>query len=173
MWGEYAQGAVTVCCLISALSIECMYLTHDLQITLPELEQFPVFAPVHIVINVVTMSEPVCREDTPKNGPIFPAPPLGPSAIDLKFMREVVVAAEPWTVDGVETVGILGGFGSLGSELRAITDVKEIAWIAEAGIYEESDEKKQKGRYKQEVTFTSTFEMTCPPTLESLLSQIT
>lgn len=49
---------------------------NTVQLILPTLDEFPIFTPIPVSINIETTSKTMRREDTPENEPIFPAPPL-------------------------------------------------------------------------------------------------
>ena len=108
------------------------------------------------------------RDETPVNEAVFPAPPNNPSTVEFELLRQVMVRTNQWTASGSETVLDLGGFGRsgplAGGGIGPRVDVMDKVWIPEGGADGKTDEKKQKGRWKQEVTFTSTFVITCSPT---------
>lgn len=120
--------------------------------------------PIPFILHVVTVSKPMKREDTPAHGSIFPTPPHSPQAgVEIRLMRNVLIKARIQDGGSYGTlVAHLGGFGHESGQARVDTDLKGPVWIPGHG-----NEKKQLGSWKQEVTFQSTFELTCPPTFSS------
>ena len=143
------------------------------QVTLPNVPELPIFTPIPITLHIATTSRPMRREDSQKNELIFPSPPLSIANIELNLVLSVFLKAGNWIEYGTEEIASLGGFGTSAnaSESRGITipriHVTEQSWIPELGLSGKSDEKKQKGVWKQEASYTSTFQITCPPTFDS------
>ena len=104
------------------------------------------------------------REDTSKDEAIFPAPPLTPQGIEFRLVRNVVVRASTWKDGGNDKLQYLGGLGptSTPAESQALQVVPaEKTWISD------SKDEKQKGQWKQEVEFSSTFTLSCSPTFST------
>lgn len=130
---------------------------------MPDVKAYPIFAPIPFTLRIDTITKPMQRQDTPEQGPMFPAPPTDPRDIDFKLTARITVRAgmreERWR----EEVGMLGGLGR--PDAPAVLDetphveVHDKVWIPADG----SDEKSQKGAWKQQVTFTSSFTLRCPP----------
>ena len=131
----------------------------------------PIFVAIPFTINIVTMSKLMKREDTQENEPIFPPPPRSLQGVEFKLVRQVSMVAGGWHETGTAKLADLGGFGPAAPESsQAVIEVPHIqladpVWIPERDS--KSDEKKQKGTWKQEVGFTSSFKLTCPPSFVS------
>lgn len=127
---------------------------------MPDIRLVPIFTPIPFKCNIVTMSKPMQRGDgTAEVETIFPAPPSKPQDIDFRLVRHVFLRANTWTENGNGKLASLGGLGSGGvpSEHLAVQLLDKV-WVPESG-----DEKKQKGRWKQEVEIQSVFTLTCAP----------
>ncbi|PSR74839.1 hypothetical protein PHLCEN_2v9553 [Hermanssonia centrifuga] len=136
-------------------------------LVIPSLDVLPIFTPIPFTLNVVTVSKPMKREETPEGESVFPAPPLTPKGAEFRLERNVYVRTHNWatTSDG-NPVAVLGGLAPTAPNPKFYDHVQvegmEKVWLPALG-----DEKKQKGSWKQEVTFRSTFMLTCPPSFES------
>ena len=103
------------------------------------------------------------RDDVKETDSIFPAPPIVPQSVELRLVRRVFIHAQSWRESGTDRMVYLGGLGpdSKPAEYAAlglVVQPMEKTWIPDGG-----DEKKQKGSWKQEVNYQSTFTLTCPP----------
>ena len=96
------------------------------------------------------------RGDKSSEGPIFPNPPQRPEEINFRLESDVWLRAQSWdtTRQGI-FITRLGGLGS-GEKSTAFelihVDVLEKIWIPEG-------EKTENGKWKQEVTFKSSFQL--------------
>ena len=142
-------------------------MTQTLQVSLPDLDAVPIFAPIPILIHIVTTSKPLGRDDMRQIDNIFPEPPSTPRGVELRLMRRVGVCANGPKEWGTEKMSYLGGMGPKSNIAEhtlhgLVVRPKSKAWIPEGG-----DKKKQKGKWKQEVSFQSTFTLTCPPSFDT------
>ena len=112
------------------------------------------------------------RQDAPEQGPIFPVPPVDPRNIELALTTTIYARAghreERWR----EPAGLLAGFGkTTGKDAESTVPSVEVldkVWIPAEG----SNEKSQKGSWKQQVVFTSTFTLKCPPSFTSKIMDL-
>ena len=120
------------------------------------------------MINVTTITKPMKQEDTPTDQPIFPAPPNHPRNVEFNLSRQVMIRTHSWTEYGNNTVAVLGGFSPSAPANQpnwydqVQVETTENVWLPDLG-----DEKKNRGSWKQQITFRSNFTLTCPPTFSS------
>ncbi|KAL6306459.1 hypothetical protein BKA93DRAFT_729648 [Sparassis latifolia] len=124
---------------------------------LPDLIQFPLFTPIPFSIRIVSISKPMKRENTPEDKPIFPTPPQYPEEIQFELRRSVYVRAHAFDSRLGERAPFASGLTVDSSSLESTR--LENVWIP-------SDDK-EKGTWKQEVTFSSKFVLRCPPTFQT------
>ncbi|PSR70565.1 hypothetical protein PHLCEN_2v13604 [Hermanssonia centrifuga] len=147
IWGEYSNVKWTI--------------------TVPNIDVFPILTPIPFTITVVTMTRPMKRsEDTvQKDEPIFPAPPRTVQGIEFKLQRNIHIKA---MLDEIGSKGVfvahLGGFDVKARSSDTPTtpvevEVMDNVWIPAAL----GNEKDQRGSWKQEVNFRSSFTLKCPP----------
>ena len=103
------------------------------------------------------------RDDVKQVDDIFPAPPSTPRGVELRLTRRVQISAGGPHESAIEKMTYLGGLGPKSNpaeqaSLGLVVQPMEKTWIPDGG-----DEKKQKGSWKQEVNYQSTFTLTCPP----------
>ncbi|KAJ3557999.1 hypothetical protein NM688_g1171 [Phlebia brevispora] len=141
MWGEYSNA--------------------KWMLKLPAVDVYPIFTPIPFILEIVTLSKPMKREDV-FQGAVFPAPPHSPrTGVELKLVRDVSIKAQHQ--DGTSfgsLVAYLGGFAhdeSAGAEVQ--TEIPESIWIPD-----QAAQKKHLGTFKQAVTFKSSFTFHCAPT---------
>lgn len=139
-----------------------------MQLTLPALDCIPIFTAIPFTLDIVTISKPMKHGDTPTDEPIFPAPPLNPETIELHLVRYVKLRARSWTEDGHDQIASLGGLGDDAHIARhaVLVDDREKVWAPLPG-QDTVEEKKQKGSWKQQVTFRSSLSLACPPSFQS------
>ena len=166
IWGDYSDVTMTVSPFIFLFVVYCAYESSP-QLSLPEVDAFPVFAPIPFTVTLTTHSKLSKRDDKSSEDAIFPTPPVDPHAVDFRLMRDVWLKAQSmdFTCTG-KTVEHLGGLGAQKSpsEPNASVTVAPLTkvWIPEAG-----EKGGEKGRWKQEVTFKSTMQFSCTPTFTS------
>lgn len=124
-------------------------------------------AHIPVIVNVVTTTKPMKMDERPSDGVLFPPLPLKPADIDFYLSRDVFIRATNWSAASIDT--FLCDVAGFGKSPRHGVDVQRVekVWIPFFG-----DEKKQKGSWKQEVTFKSILFLTCPPTFSSPLIRV-
>ncbi len=138
------------------------------QLTLPDLQEFPIFTPIPFALEIVTVTKPMAQEDTPLEQPIFPAPPTSPRDLELNLVRHVTLRENSWTSYDDDPVNGIGGFSPAPPDDQTLwyeqvqVDAPEKVWLPDLG-----DEKENRGSWKQQVNFKSSFTLTCPPTFSS------
>ena len=125
------------------------------------------FVPIPFSVNITTTSKTM-RSGEPPDEVIFPAPPHTSRGIEVKLVRIVDIHARAFQVTGNDKLGILGGLGDAPEHTIEAPqmDVLDRVWIPvpeDGGV----DEKNRKGSWKQEVTFRSTFSLSCSPSFTS------
>ena len=132
---------------------------------MPDISIIPIFTPIPIAIEIITISKPMQREEGSKAKTIFPAPPMSPTGVELKLMREVWITIKSWQEKGVDAVSMLGGFGHPRRQETTPTSpqvkIMDKVWVPE--ISSTTTDQKRKGTWRQGVTFRSTFALTCSP----------
>lgn len=103
------------------------------------------------------------RDEKTEDEVIFPAPPLTPQEVDFRLESDVWIKARSWhTTRHDNWVTQLGGLNSGDPSAVALVsvDAPKKVWIPDG-------EKSEKGRWKQEVVFRSSFQLSCAPTFSS------
>ena len=136
--------------------------------TLPAiLTAIPVFVSVPFSLTVVTTSKAMHREDARKGGPIFPVPPHDPKAVTIRLARTMYLkigSEKNYFFPYAEPLGGFGGQRIPGFEPQV--ELADVVWIPVEGRSKTGSEK-QKGQWKQEVTFRSAFTLRCPPSFDT------
>ena len=135
---------------------------------MPDIEALPILTPIPITLNITTLSKPSKQDDWPADKPIFPSPPLTPDLVDFRLQRRVHISTYQLAATSADHfVSYIGGLGTGLSEVvynNVQVDVVDNVWIPSVG----GDEKtQQKGQWKQEVTFRSSFVLNCPPSFST------
>ncbi|KAI0087523.1 hypothetical protein BDY19DRAFT_954117 [Irpex rosettiformis] len=135
----------------------------QMMLTLPEVETLPVFVPIPFTLTVITHSKSMKRDEKSSNEPIFPAPPLGPQEVDFFLESDVWIKAKSW--DATRRGDFTAQLGGLGPQKLSPTDPVHIE--APEKVWIPADEKSEKGRWIQEVTFKSSIRLSCAPSFSS------
>ncbi|KAH9950292.1 hypothetical protein B0H21DRAFT_566041 [Amylocystis lapponica] len=135
LWGEYAKAEV--------------------ELTLPTIDQFPLFTPIPYSMKVITFSKTMRRTDACRDKAIFPAPPLHPREIEFFLRRSTNICAQAWEVSSGERVHCLGSMCDRNSAVH-VSNAEKV-WIA-------LSDDPEKGMWKQEATFSHAIELKCSPT---------
>ena len=108
------------------------------------------------------------RSSEKGSGSVFPSLPR-PEQVDFWVENDASFRADAWAaaING-NAVAHLGGLGSSGTT-NQVTNVDPVnVQTADAvWIPAEEDKKDDRGRWKQEVVFRSTFFLNCAPSFES------
>jgi hypothetical protein len=137
---------------------------------LPTLQSYPICTPIPFRLRVTTRTKPVERSDAPveKGKPLFPAPPRDAAGVELRLDSVAYVEARR-RGSSIETT-VLAALGGLGSaapraarEAVSVT-VDEPVWIPVEGA---SGKSSGKGTWNRNVTFSSSFVLACPPTVQT------
>ncbi|KAI0688328.1 hypothetical protein BC835DRAFT_1373087 [Cytidiella melzeri] len=145
IWGDYAHVKMTL--------------------VMPDIPILPVLTNIPFTLNIVTLSKPDHKDDSPSDKPIFPAPPLTPDALEFCLEQRVYICANGHeSTSSDHLVCYVGGMGpSLPATVYKAVEVEVMdkEWLPSV-----SDQKKThcKGQWKQEVIFKSSMQYTCPPT---------
>jgi hypothetical protein len=138
------------------------------QLVLPELASWPVFAAIPFTLTITTHSKIMKFSDKSSDEQIFPAPPEKPDQIDFRIERDVFVRAKDWKSNRKNNrVSYLGGLGPDGSAPEVDQEPVQVDGNNKVWIPNEGGEKEAKGHWKQEVVFKSSFKLRCPPSFDS------
>ena len=137
-----------------------------IQLTLPKLVYFPIFAIIPFSIKITTTTKVMKHTDASPDNELFPAPPATPSAFRFILTRNaVMLGTDGYRGGDSEDAGALGDIGPQASSedsCRVRSQVVPAVWTPLS-----DDEKlpagKQRGTWKQESVFTSEFVLKCPP----------
>ena len=152
------------------MSYRFAYLCADyfIQVHLPDLDAYPTFVPIPFTVTVETMSKTMHRGDVPDGEGVFPTPPRDVRGVEAALMRKITLNANGWTEGGLDRVAYLGGLGSHikpGTADTPTIKVWDNVWLSNGEL--EKGGEKQKGRWKQEVNFQSSFTLNCSPSFTS------
>ena len=126
------------------------------------MKALPVFAPIPFTLTVITHSKSMKRDEKSPDEPIFPVPPQLPQDVDFRLESDVWLKAKSWdTMRHGEFIAQLGGLGSQGPSSGLVqVNAADKVWIPDS-------EKTEDGKWKQEVTFKSSFQLNCAPSFNS------
>ncbi|KAI0087761.1 hypothetical protein BDY19DRAFT_953056 [Irpex rosettiformis] len=136
-------------------------------LVLPQLDIFPVFTSIPYTLTIMTLSKLVKHEDKPTDETPFPLPPRNPHEVSFWLESDVFMKTKSWTAYRNDNfIAHLGGLGprkglSKTKDSTVDVELQEKVWIPEG------EEKDERGRWKQEVTFRSTLRFDCTPSFES------
>lgn len=146
IWGDYSQ-------------VEAILM-------FPDVEAYPVLTPIPFTLSVVTMTKTMKFDDHKEEETIFPEPSHDPKKYELKLEAKVWTKAKSQTNNGTSNTGVFGGLGDCNYprfyENIQVEPVQKV-WIPSP----EHGEKAQKGRWKQEVLFRSSFLLRCAPSFSA------
>ncbi|KAI0802071.1 hypothetical protein BC629DRAFT_1284933 [Irpex lacteus] len=140
----------------------------EMTLVIPDIAALPLFSPIPFTLTFVTHSKEMKGGSKSAEEAVFPEPPLGPQAVDFTLTRNVWIKTTVYDHtrknDFVAQLGGLGsrksGSGTGGSADVVVTPLKK-EWTPSDG------EKGEKGRWRQESTFKSTFQLSCAPTFST------
>ena len=105
----------------------------------------PLSAAIPFALSVVTVSKPLPRTYDKR---VWPTPPLRPREVKLLLKQSIRVRSR--TFERTHTLPLSSLWGSV--DIERLPD----EWLP-------YNDKKQRGRWKQETVFTSVFRLRCPP----------
>ncbi|KZT07059.1 uncharacterized protein LAESUDRAFT_758872 [Laetiporus sulphureus 93-53] len=129
----------------------------QLELKRPSAIIYPVLSDILFVITIATIGKPIKLKDNKKP---WPSPPLEPSAVHFELKRIFRVQVKEWSDTSTGILTSLGGMG--GSYASVSIETKEDQWLPD-------DEDKNKGRWRKEVSFSSSFRLKHTPTFSSPL----
>ncbi|KZS88967.1 hypothetical protein SISNIDRAFT_489624 [Sistotremastrum niveocremeum HHB9708] len=141
------------------------------EVSLPDLPSLPRFTPIPISIHITAFSKPLPHSSSSDPSSFtFPLPPTSPSDIEFILLQKTFVNAKGNTEKRTTEFSGVGGFGKAGKALESVVrvdrgerpDVRvgEVVWIDEGGG------GGKEGRWSQDVTFSSTFELCGSPSFD-------
>ncbi|TFY58227.1 hypothetical protein EVJ58_g6552, partial [Rhodofomes roseus] len=136
-WGEHAD-----------VSVEFKY---------PALPTIPLFASVPFELIIVTTSKSSKRTPGSESKPIWPAPPTRPEGVRLELRRTAYVQTSHLTWKQHDSLSLLGDLGEPGKGLNVQVRPAAKEWLSINGT---------KGRWRQQTTFSSSFNLACPPSFK-------
>ncbi|KZT38039.1 hypothetical protein SISSUDRAFT_1062329 [Sistotremastrum suecicum HHB10207 ss-3] len=141
-------------------------------IQLPNAPSFTPFQDIPVLIQIHCYSKPLpssCSSDPSTFN--FPLPPTSPDALNLTLQCRVTLTAKGKTRNHLNDINPVGGFGdSVWNAGVALPRVERVIgqprWTTDSP---DDDKKKAKeGRWFQEVTFKSSFNLNkCPPSIDA------
>ncbi|PCH35020.1 hypothetical protein WOLCODRAFT_165964 [Wolfiporia cocos MD-104 SS10] len=131
------------------------YADVKMEVVYPMIPIYPLFTNIPFSISIFTTSKSMKRTDSKH----WPRPPRAAKEIDFELRRKVYVRAGRWDQYSSERVGSLGGMGDCLEHTDLHIEAPERQWSPAA-------DDKSMGRWKQDATFTSSFQLKCPPTFK-------
>jgi hypothetical protein len=134
---------------------------------LPTLQSYPICTPIPYRLRVTTRTKPVDHNEKliDRGTPLFPAPPKNPAGLD--FRLDCIAQVKAGRHDcSVETTSLwsLGGLGT--AARRAAREA--VSMVIEEPLWNAAKGKSgSKGTWTRSVTFSSSFVLTCPPTVDT------
>ncbi|KZT37566.1 hypothetical protein SISSUDRAFT_1048300 [Sistotremastrum suecicum HHB10207 ss-3] len=146
------------------------------EVSLPDLPSLPLFTSTPISIRLQTFSKPLPHSSSSDPSSFtFPLPPTSASDIDFILLQKTFVNAKGNTEKRTTEFSGVGGFGKAGKGLETVVrvgdgrgggegkprvTVGEVIWVDEGG-----GEGKE-GRWSQDVSFDSSFELCGSPSFD-------
>jgi hypothetical protein len=128
----------------------------------------PILTPIPFTLNIVTLTKPCKRDDSPSDKPIFPAPPHTPDLVKFELQNCAYISVYGLTHTSTDHfVAYVGGMGSEVS--RAAQEGVQVEVMDKVWIPSEQGNEKghEKGQWQQEVLFKSVIWLACPPSFSS------
>lgn len=123
----------------------------------PAVDCLPLFLPIPFTISITTVSKPVKQGDCRPSESVWPAPPLHAKDVTFELKRNVYISTGAYSEQDIQIVRLHGG---LDGSCTVQTETTEAEWVPLSG-------DGARGRWKQKVTFASSFVLRCPPTFKS------
>ncbi|KAI0665732.1 hypothetical protein C8Q78DRAFT_985738 [Trametes maxima] len=139
------------------------YATVQVQLSIPDSPNLPLFVPIPFVIKVKSISAPLTRakaEAHPPDKPVFPPVPDAYGKLEFKLVRKVFFRARIFTEK--HTVDVVVFSRDIAAAVDA--DVPDREWVPlEDGGEKTDGDPEAKGTWVQRATFRSTFRLDCTP----------
>lgn len=124
--------------------------------------------PIPFHLNVVTITKLMKHDEVEDGDSIFPPTPLLQKDLEFKLERKVDVKALNYSASSSSHfVAHLGGM----AEEKDNTFYKDVQVLPTEKVWIPSQDPheahKHKGQWRQEVTFKSSFTLTCPPAFQT------
>jgi hypothetical protein len=134
------------------------------QIHLPQVDSLPLFTRIPCRIEVVCTSKPLSSSSS--NDPSSFTFPRNPAIkdIELELTQRVRVKASVHHRSFTESYGLLGGFGTLENTSDIQRETADPFWV-------QDEEKPDKGRWRESVTYSGYFILRCPTPINTRLIQ--
>ncbi|KAI0328198.1 hypothetical protein GY45DRAFT_1326611 [Cubamyces sp. BRFM 1775] len=140
------------------------YATVRVNLTLPDLSEYPLLVPIPFVICIETTSPPLSRSKAdahPQDKTVFPAVPSSYRALEFKLRRHIQIRSrgDSWH-DGSETIAHIGA----AARAAVKQSIPERVWIplGHGKSYAIEDTSPDPmGTWVQRATFWSTFRLDC------------
>jgi hypothetical protein len=134
---------------------------------LPTLQSYPICTPIPYRLRVTTRTKPVNHNEklVDRGTPLFPAPPRNTAGLDfrLDYIAQVKARRHGCSVE-TTSLASLGGLGS--AARRAAREA--VSMVVDEPLWTPAKGKSGgKGTWTRSVTFSSSFVLTCPPTVET------
>ncbi|KAJ8482999.1 hypothetical protein ONZ51_g4996 [Trametes cubensis] len=140
------------------------YATVRVNLTLPDLNEFPLFVPIPFVICIETTSPPLSRSKAgahPQDKPVFPAVPTSYRLLEFTLRRHISIRSrgDSWH-DSSETIAYIGA----AARAAVKQSIPERVWVplghGRDGASEDPSPDPM-GTWVQRATFWSTFRLDC------------
>jgi len=136
----------------------------DATINLPRVDSLPLFTRIPCQIKVICSSKPMSSSSsTDPSSFTFPRNPKM-TDIQLELNQRVRVKAKIHHRSFNESFGLLGGFGTMENLANIRTETTEPVWVPD-------EEKPDKGRWTESITYTGYLILRCPTPINTHLIQ--
>ncbi|KAJ7273339.1 hypothetical protein C8J57DRAFT_1317592 [Mycena rebaudengoi] len=128
------------------------------KLVMPALVAFPMSTAFPFRVHITTETKPVKRTDSPeeKNKPLFPAPPMNLSELEITLIRNVHFKVSQRHAYTTETVALVGGTGESPRSRTTFMEADPPEWI--------QSPDSSKGIWRRTVHMASTVSLPFPPT---------
>ncbi|KAI0641603.1 hypothetical protein C8Q79DRAFT_919106 [Trametes meyenii] len=140
------------------------YATVQVQLSIPDTPNLPLFVPIPFIIKVKSISAPLTHaraEAHPPDKPVFPPVPDTYGKLEFKLVRKLFIRARIFTERNTTDVVVF----SRDITVAVDADVPDREWVPLEGDGEKKGDKDPdaKGTWVQRATFRSTFRLDCAP----------
>lgn len=125
---------------------------------------------IPFTLNVVTISKTVKKDSRSDDGTIFPPLPRSEKDLEFKLERDVCVQAGSRTRSAMQFETYLGGMSMAHNSPRGTT--VEVLPTDKIWIPSKDALETDMGKWKQEVTFKSFFNLSCAPTFKTEIMSV-
>ena len=146
----------------------------NLQFSMPNVQEFPLFCDIPYEIKIITTTAPMNAAKAaahPADKPVFPSPPSRPTDVNLKLCSRVFLRARSFTAMGDTDDMYILGEGRASSKTRATVETYERVWtpLKTREEKKESGGPDERGVWVQKIKFSAKIRLSVPPSFATRL----